>query len=593
MKIIGHPNFNMEQGLYEEEIVKKFKEMHSVWDLANLLQFVYSQKFELHFKKKNLIFKPNTLTYYAYILKKGEGYKDFEIMKKNGGKRIISSPKFNLKLIQRCLLEVISVIYHPHKAAHGFILGKNVASNASIHIGKKYIFNIDLKDFFPSTSFHKINFLLKIKPFYLNKEREQIAQLIANLCCKEGVLPQGAPTSPIFTNIVCRRIDSKLSELAFENKAKYSRYADDITFSCQEFIFNDSFFEKIKTILIADKYEINHKKTRISNWNQRQEVTGVLVNKFLNLPREYIKDIRYWLFSWQKFGELNTQSDFEKRFPQKNGFKRYNGITIKFNNYLYGKIQYLKMIRGNNDLIVLKFLESFHKLNNKKVLKNADSQLFKSEGEIGSLHKQIIKIRAALELRGDMSIDYSFVAEDYWAKQLMADNLKMENCGVRILGDDGRLSDPNDGLSDFCRYACFQIELLLNIYFKKKYPNWIDLVTEISELKRYNKISQDFKLYSYNRTTNNLSLKTKWDIYSRVHLILHESDLYKGVNSIREIRNIKTAHRPAQINEVNFGAEPNQSILQYTEIILKGAQTEPIRNFLMMFVEHIKSKMPT
>ena len=601
MKINGHPIFIMNPVNYVDEIEKRFKAMQSIEDFAELLQFVYSQKIDTGKKRKKVIhLKINVLTYYGYVLKKGEGYTDFEISKKSGGKRKISTPKYVLKLIQKCLLELLSVIYHPHKAAHGFVLGKNIASNASIHVGKKFVFNIDIKDFFPSTSFHKIKFLLKIRPFFLKDEREKIAQLIASLCCKDGFLPQGAPTSPIITNIVCRRIDSKLSQLALENKAKYSRYADDITFSCQENIFDDNFLEKIKAILSEDKYEINKEKTRISNWRQRQEVTGVVVNEKKNLPREYTKDIRFWLFSWKKFGETNTQADFEKRFPQKKGFKRYNGVTIQFKNYLYGKIQYLRMIRGKEDSMVLKFIEEYQKLENKnkdmqKIVEQRATANEVNSSEINApLHNHIINIRAALEIRGDFSIDYSFISEANWLNQLKSDNLKMENCGIRSIGDDGKLVDPRDALSDFCRYACFQIELLMNIYYKKKYPNWSDLQTEITNLKTNRKIAQDYKTYSYNNTINALALKTKWYIYAKSHAIAENSDLYKGVDAIREIRNIKTAHRPAELSESNFGNVPpaNQSQLTYKEIILKGAQTEPIRNYLLMFVNHLKSTMP-
>lgn len=575
--------------------------MQSIEDFAELLQFVYSQRIQTGKNKKTVHLKVNVLTYYAYILKQGEGYTDFEIAKKSGGTRKISTPKYVLKLIQKCLLELLSVIYRPHKAAHGFVLGKNVASNASIHVGKKFIYNIDIKNFFPSTPFHKIKFLFKIRPFNLNGEREKIAQLIASLCCKDGFLPQGAPTSPIITNIVCRRIDSKLSQLAFENKAKYSRYADDITFSCQENIFDADFLEKVKSILGEEKYEINNEKTRISNWRQRQEVTGVVVNEKKNLPREYIKDIRYWLFSWEKFGELSTQNDFEKRFPQKKGFMRYNGVTIQFKNYLYGKIQYLKMIRDKDDSMAIKFIEAYQKLenNDKKIQKRVRQPHIPTQTssiEIDPhLHNHILNIRAALEIRGDFSIDYSFINEEHWKKQLMSDNLKMENCGIRNIGDDGRFVDSRDALYDFCRYACFQIELLLNIYFKKTYPNWSNLQSEISRLKADRKIAQNYRVYSYNSTINAVPLKTKWHIYAKTHSIMESSDLYKGIDAIREIRNLKTAHRPAELSESSFGNIPSDRLPQetYVEAILRKGQTEPIKNYLLTFVEQLKRTMPT
>lgn len=602
MKINGHPIFIMNPVNYIEEIERRFKAMHSIEDFAELLQFVYSQKIDTGKKKKKVIhLKINVLTYYGYALKKGEGYTDFEISKKSGGKRKISTPKYVLKLIQKCLLELLSVIYHPHKAAHGFVLGKNVASNASIHVGKKFVFNIDIKNFFPSTSFHKIKFLLKIRPFFLKGEKEKIAQLIASLCCKDGFLPQGAPTSPIITNIVCRRIDSKLSQLAFEHKAKYSRYADDITFSCQEHIFDADFFEKVKSILWEDKYEINEEKTRISNWRQRQEVTGVVVNQKKNLPREYTKDIRFWLFSWEKFGEQNTQVDFEKKFPQKKGYKRYNGVTIQFKNYLHGKIQYLKMIRGKEDSMVLKFIEEYQKLENKnknmqKIVEQPATVNEINSSEINApLHNHIVNIRAALEIRGDFSIDYSFIKEANWLNQLKSDNLKMENCGIRSIGDDGKLVDPRDALSDFCRYACFQMELLLNIYFRKKFPNWSDLQSEITRLKGLGKLKQEYAVKSFNNTVSGVSFWHKWNIYTKMNSIVEQTDFFIGIDAIITIRNLKAAHRPADLGEDSFGLEPQgqqRRKIKHSEIIIKNAQIEPIREYLSMFVSHLKSNMP-
>lgn len=599
MKINGHPIFIMNPANYVEEIEKRFKAMQSIEDFAELLQFVYSQKIDTGKKRKKVIhLKINVLTYYGYVLKNGEGYTDFEISKKSGGKRKISTPKYVLKLIQKCLLELLSVIYHPHKAAHGFVIGKNVASNASIHVSKKFVFNIDIKDFFPSTSFHKIKFLLKIRPFFLKDEREKIAQLIANLCCKDGFLPQGAPTSPIITNIVCRRIDSKLSQLAFENKAKYSRYADDITFSCQENIFDDNFLEKIKAILSEDKYELNQEKTRISNWRQRQEVTGVVVNEKKNLPREYTKDIRYWLFTWRKFGEASTQADFEKRFPQKKGFNRYNGVTIQFKNYLFGKIQYLRMIRGEEDSMVQKFIEEYQKLDNKnrnmqKVIEQPTTINEMKLTEINApLHNHIVNIRAALEIRGDFSIDYNFIKEQHWRTQLLSDNLKMENCGIRHLGDDGKLNNEIDSFYDFTKYACFQIELLLNIYFKKRFADFEEVEKEVERLRNRSKVDRRFQLGYFKKTVDSINLYSKMQVYAGLFDISRTSDLFKGIDAIREIRNLKPSHRPA-FDVITTPIPPLTSASPYKEILVSNCKVEPIRQHLEIFVNHVKINLPS
>lgn len=583
---------------YTEEVKKQFKEMQSVEDFASLLQFIYNQK--IKHSKKDIKIRVNILTYYGYVLKGGECYTDFEIKKKSGGKRKISSPKYTLKVIQQCLLEILSIIYSPHKAAHGFVLGKNVATNATAHIGKKFVFNLDITDFFPTTSFHKIRFLLGLKPFYLTGERAKIGQLIANLCCKEGYLPQGSPTSPMLTNIVCRRIDARLTQLAKKHRARYTRYADDISFSCNKNIFNDDFLKEVAKVLDDDKYKINDKKTRLSKSYQRQEVTGVVVNQKANLPREYIKDIRYWLFAWEKFGEDRTQLDFERRFPEKKGFNRYNGASIKFTNYLHGKIQYLKMIRGEEDMMVNGFLNKYNSLEvnlenySKKVNFRTDNTLNQMDD---SINNQLNSIRSALEIRGDFSIDYSFIKEVHWVKQLMSDNLKMENCAVRNIGDDGKANTQNHAFISFCGYACCQIELLLNIYFKKNYHTWHNLRNDIGLMIQSRKITKpNYSPHSYNGTAWGISLYHKWYIYSSKYNIPEKSNFYKSIGAIRIIRNSKVAHRGAY-DVTHLTAPPipiraNLTVSQMAELLIQHRNVEQIRVFLESFVEHIKQHIP-
>lgn len=562
--------------------------MKTIGEFSDLLQYVYdnNDQIKLTNSKKTSSIKPNILTYFSYVLKQGEGYIDYEITKKSGGKRKISKPKESLKIIQKCLLEILSILYKPHHSAHGFIKEKNVVTNSAVHVGKKYIFNIDIKDFFPSTSFHKIKFLLSLKPFFLNGEREEIGSLIANLCCKEGFLPQGAPTSPIITNIVCRRIDSMFWELARVHKAKYTRYADDITFSSNKNIFDECFFNKIKKILSVDKYEINPQKTRLSLWYQRQEVTGVVVNQKQNLAREYIKDIRYWLFSWEKFKAINTQSDFEKRYPEKKGFHRYNK-TIGFKNYLFGKIQYLKMVRGFDDRISNDFLTKYYLLEksmeNKVQIPTTITVVQDNQSLDNSrIYNQITKIREILEVRGDTSIDYEFIEVVEWRNKLLSDNLKMENCAIRFLGDDGRSNNNYDAFIDYCTYAFFQIEFLLNIYFKKKYIYWEDLISTIEELKTSNKLYQKFELFKNdNEDTDKIPTGGKLSIYNAIF----DSDGLdlQSIENLKEIRNTIYVHRPAAIDKLRIKPQDHY--------LLKDPNIEKIRSVLINFVKHIQSKL--
>lgn len=179
---------------YNSEVKSKFNNLNSLQDFANLLQYILIEKVQFDITIGTFEITPNLLTFFSFSLKKGEAYSQFEIKKKSGGTRKISTPKFALKIVQKCLLELFMIIYKPHKSAHGFVARKSVATNASVHVGKRYILNIDIQDFFPSTKYHKINFLLSIRPFHLNGPKSRIATIIANLCCENGALPQGAPT---------------------------------------------------------------------------------------------------------------------------------------------------------------------------------------------------------------------------------------------------------------------------------------------------------------------------------------------------------------------------------------------------------------
>src|SRR5690606_34048127 len=151
----------------------------------------------------------------------------------------------------------LSTIYQPHKSAYGFVNGKSIVDNAQKHVGKNYVYNIDLKDFFPSVDAKRVWGRLKAKPFNLEttQNRIQIANMIKAICCTPmqverqidnewvtktvSVLPQGAATSPILTNAICERMDIQLTGLSKRYGLDYSRYADDITFSSMHNTYNN------------------------------------------------------------------------------------------------------------------------------------------------------------------------------------------------------------------------------------------------------------------------------------------------------------------------------------------------------------------
>lgn len=353
-----------------EEIKIRFAKTETVEDLASLLSWIYALKFPKQNEKKPIIIETRHLNYYAF--KAENRYKQFSIPKKSGGIRTISAPKYKLKTIQKCINEILNIVFTPHFAATGFVPNKSILDNAKLHVGKQFVYNTDLKDFFPSVDFRRIKSVLGLRPFNLinidktqTQGKEHLAFLIANLCCENGCLPQGAPTSPTLTNVVCQKLDKNLFKFAKSIKATYSRYADDITFSANKPIFNSDFNKKLDEIISKENFKINEAKTRLQNGGERQSVTGIVVNKKPNVERNFIKDIRFWLMCWSKFDNEATQQKFLIQFPDKKGFLRYGGATPQFYNYLNGKILFFGMVRGANDVMFLKFKTNFDLLYSK------------------------------------------------------------------------------------------------------------------------------------------------------------------------------------------------------------------------------------
>ena len=169
-------------------------------------------------------------------------YKSFSIPKKNGMERLIHAPVNELKKVQNDIKEILEEIYNPPKAVQAFITKKQpdsksfpgIKKNASLHIKQRSVLNIDLKDFFPSITFPRVVGLFKAPPFNFSKESALKAGRILTLPNDSetpNCLPQGAPTSPVISNMICYKMDRQLMKLAQEHKCTYSRYADDITLS--------------------------------------------------------------------------------------------------------------------------------------------------------------------------------------------------------------------------------------------------------------------------------------------------------------------------------------------------------------------------
>ena len=368
-----------------EELAERFRFLTNRNDLAQLLNI-----------------KEETLNFYLY--KASNNYTRFEIPKKSGGFREIFSPNPPLKVIQQRISIILSSIYPSvyknHPPAHGFIKNRSIVTNAKLHIRKKYILNIDIKDFFPTITFSRVRGLLLAWPYQCTAD---IATAIAQLCCFQGKLPQGAPTSPIISNMICSKLDSDLRKFAKKNRCYYSRYADDITFSTHTRNFPSSIAtipddtqkvqvsEELLEIINSNYFEINPNKSRLqTNW-QRQEVTGLIVNEKVNVTRQYIRQIRAMLHAWRKFGYNLAQEEYYNKYA--NEYHSSKEKKALFKNILRGKIEFVGMVRGKSDHLYQSFYRQLASLDNtlvsESLLKSFDT-IYKvilcTEGKTDIMH---------------------------------------------------------------------------------------------------------------------------------------------------------------------------------------------------------------
>ena len=446
-----------------DQIRTAFEKMQSREDLLNVL----NEAKPLVYGDKAVPFDLKQLTWYANPKLGRKRYAEFKIKKKSGAERCIHAPVKGLKSLQKTLSFVLQCVYEPHNAAMGFVGNKSIVDNAKLHVGSKYVYNIDLKDFFPSVDQARVWKCFQLKPFNLNmvstaepqyvkweefkKEylkteelvnfykgkgrmftntafgtlyvannfdlekdkyvllggsslktktgkslegtlwlvnkipntsRLEIANIIASLCCtemeverknekgewekvKRNVLPQGAPTSPVITNIVCQKLDYLLSGVAKRFGLKYSRYADDITFSSMHNVYQpeSEFLKELHRIIAEQNFHIKESKTRLQKDGYRKEVTGLLVNEKANVQQRYIKQLRMWLYYWERYGYERASGFFLQQYIADKGHVK-NGKPNMV-NVISGKLDYLKMVKGADNELYQKLKARFENLTGK------------------------------------------------------------------------------------------------------------------------------------------------------------------------------------------------------------------------------------
>jgi hypothetical protein len=481
-----------------DQIRTAFEKMQSKEDLLDVLNIAKP----LVYGDKAVPFELKQLTWYANPKLGRKRYAEFKIRKKSGAERCIHAPVKGLKSLQKTLSFVLQCVYEPHIAAMGFVRDRSIVDNAKLHVGSKYVYNIDLKDFFPSVDqarvwkclqlypfnlkennliINEINIetpqfqvyiatqhyaapyksseeilFYKYKGFYFRKgnkklplksgetieyavdcvngastgkielyldrssfesvrkaiqineaeekvtlaslsnvfiqlielhqknlaaknNRSTLSNIIASICCtemeverknvsgnwenvKRNVLPQGAPTSPVITNIVCQKLDYLLTGVAKRFGLKYSRYADDITFSSMHNVYQpeSKFLKELHRIIAEQNFHIKESKTRLQKDGYRKEVTGLLVNEKANVQQRYIKQLRMWLYYWERYGYERASGFFLQQYIADKGHVKNGKPDMA--NVISGKLDYLKMVKGGENELCLKLNGRFAKL---------------------------------------------------------------------------------------------------------------------------------------------------------------------------------------------------------------------------------------
>ncbi|NSL86675.1 RNA-directed DNA polymerase [Chitinophaga sp. Mgbs1] len=247
----------------------------------------------------------------------GTHYQRFAIPKKSGGTRVISAPMPQLKAAQHWILEHILYKIENGKAAHGFVPGKSIVTNAAPHVGQDLVINMDLRDFFPSIPYKRVKGL-----FCKLGYSEQVATILALICTEPEVdevmldnrkyyvaktdrhLPQGAPTSPAITNLICFKLDRRFEGLAAKYGYVYTRYADDMTFSVKGDAADKAgqVIWAVKQVVKEEGFTLHPDKLKVMRKGDKREVTGIVVNEKLSIDRDTLHKFRALLHQISKTG---------------------------------------------------------------------------------------------------------------------------------------------------------------------------------------------------------------------------------------------------------------------------------------------------
>lgn len=319
------------KGLEEESINKYLNYAKPLMEKS--LPVIYNQK------HLSLLFGINSIYLYGVSNCPKHYYRKFNIKKKNGKKRIIHEPLPLLKEIQKWILKEILDKLKPSIYTKAFKKKSSIKDNAKFHRNQKKVLCLDIEDYFGTIKSNMVYLFFSELGYY-----PEVATMLTRLCTYKHKLPQGAPTSPALSNLLTISLDNKLSKIVSQDNLplRYSRYADDITFSGT---FNSTeIIKKVNEIIYSENFKLNTRKTRVLTSNKRQIVTGIVVNKKLQVTNDKRRKIRQIMYYINKY-DLKTHIKVI----------RWNQSEERYIRYLLGNVNFVLFINSKDkDMIKYK-----------------------------------------------------------------------------------------------------------------------------------------------------------------------------------------------------------------------------------------------
>jgi RNA-directed DNA polymerase len=367
-------------------------------------------------------------------------YREYSLPKKNGTLRTIHGPTEELKTVQRDICRLLNQYQKElnSPSAYGFVPGRNIVDNAERHTSKNVVINLDLKDFFPSITTEMVAKTLAKVPVRIVRN-SKLNGVLTKLMCRDGRLPQGAPTSPAMANLVCHPLDLNLEALAKKHRFAYTRYADDLTFSSNypkiaEDVFINIIYQRCEKL----GFTVNRAKSRIQRSSSRQIVTGLVVNQKVSVRRKYYRTTRAMLHNWEKLGYEKAQAKFIENYTR--------GDTYNLDNVLLGRIEFIGMV--NNHKLPL------HERKNKML---SDSRYMRL-------------LAKYWELKNGQ--DYSFIQDTKILKRLVRFNRLAEN--IAMIKNNQFSS--RDRFIRYCTYTFVQLEELYKAYYLIRFQGSYEMI---------------------------------------------------------------------------------------------------------------------